>query len=125
MFKTNLLPALLLLSAAGAVHAQTYRTPEFNQCVRQFYDSRMYNWLAYENTCGESITINFIPNNPGHGGGSMTLSPGRHDRTGYSRDEVREKEGFELYVCPAGYIAVDENDRYVTRVVSRFRCKRQ
>ena len=61
MLKKCLLPVLLLLGAAGAAHAQAYRTHEFHQCVRQFYDPQMYNWLSYKNTCGESITIHFIP----------------------------------------------------------------
>ena len=117
--------AMGLLMAASLASAQTYKTPEYNNCIRQFYDPSMYNWLSYENACSEALSIVFIPFNPGYGGSAMDLAPGRHASTGYSQREVQGKGGFDLYVCPAGYIPVDGNDRYVDRVNTRFRCKQK
>jgi hypothetical protein len=113
----------LLLSRAA--QAQEYLSPEFNQCIREFYDPAMYHWLAYENLCGHSISIVYIPYHPGYGGSLMDLGPGRHSSTGFDRREVQEKGGFELYVCPAGYSPVDAQNNYVTRVNTRFRCKKR
>jgi hypothetical protein len=55
----------------------------------------------------------------------MNLRPGRHDSTGDSEPEVRQKGGYELYVCPAGYIAVDADDNPVERIIPAFKCKQQ
>ena len=115
----------LLSLGARSAYAQEYVRPEFNGCIRQFYDSSMYNWLAFENVCSQSLNIVFVSNLPGHGEGAMEVAPGRHGSTGYSRSEVQNKGGFELYVCPAGYIPVGPDNRYVTRVIPEFRCKRQ
>lgn len=115
---------LLSFGTHGA-YAQQYVRPEFNGCVRQYYDSGMYNWLAFENTCSQSLNIVFVPNSPGYGGGAMDVGPGRHGSTGFSRSEVESKGGFELYVCPSGYNPVGPDNQYVTRVIPEFRCKRQ
>ena len=118
--------AALSMLGASAASAQQFVTPTFNGCIRQFYDSSMYNWLSYENTCGQSLSVVFVPNEPGHGGGgAMDLGPGRHNSTGLSSSEVRDNGGFELYVCPSGYVPVGPDNRYVTRVIPEFRCKRQ
>jgi len=124
--KKQLLQSLLtgLLGMVGSVYAEQYKSPQWNHCIRQFYDPKMYNWLAFENTCGERLKILYIANNPGYGGSIMTLSPGRHDSTGYSRSEMSDKRGFELFICPADYNPVDANNRFVTRVNSQFRCKK-
>ena len=116
----------LLMLGASAASAQQYVTPTFNGCIRQFYDPSMYNWMTYENNCGQSLSVTFVPNEPGHGGGgAMDLGPGRHSSIGLSSSEVRDNGGFELYVCPSGYIPVGPDNRYVTRVIPEFRCKRQ
>jgi hypothetical protein len=125
-FLVSFAVAGLLMLSTSAAFAQRYVSPTFNGCVHQFYDSQMYNWLAFENNCSESLNVTFVPYIAGHGGGgAMELRPGRHDSTGLSRREVGDNGGFELYVCPAGYIPVGPDDRYVTRVIPQFRCKRQ
>jgi hypothetical protein len=103
-----------------------YRSPVYNHCIRSFYDPDMYNWYSFENTCSEAVAVTFIPYNPGYGGGAVdSLSPGRATSTGDTRDEIQRKQGYELYVCPAGFLPVDGNDRYVSRVNTMFRCKRR
>jgi hypothetical protein len=54
----------------------------------------------------------------------MDLGPGRHASTELTRGEAQNNGGFELYVCPAGYIPFGPDDQYVTRVIPEFRCKR-
>ena len=116
---------LLLGATATGAFAQQFVRPEFNGCIRQYYDPNMYNWLAFENVCSQSLSIVYIPNSPGYGGSKMDLSPGRHSSTGFSRSEVQSKSGFELYVCPAGFIPVSMNNEYVNRVIPEFKCRRQ
>lgn len=113
-------------TSVSAESGDEYRSPAYNQCIRTFYDPSMYNWYAFENTCGEALSITFIPYNPGYGGGAVDyLGPGRTTSTGNSRDEIQRKQGFELYVCPTGFMPVDGSDRYVSRVNTMFRCKRR
>jgi hypothetical protein len=65
----------LMLGSATA-SAQQYLTPEYNGCIRSFFDPALYNWLSYENTCSQSLSVVFVPNQPGHGGGgAMDLAP--------------------------------------------------
>jgi hypothetical protein len=111
------------LGFTSAATAQTYKSPIYNSCIRQFYDPDMYNWLAFENRCSEALSVVFIPYRPGYGGGAADIRPGRKTSTGHSRSEVDDKGGFELYVCPEDYLPVDAEDRYVTRVNTPFRCK--
>jgi hypothetical protein len=37
--------------------AQSDRKDDLTHCVRQFYDTKMYNWLAFENTCSFPIVV--------------------------------------------------------------------
>lgn len=99
-------------ASVSAESGDDYRSPAYNHCIRSFYDPNMYNWYSFENTCSEALSITFIPYNPGFGGGAVDyLGPGRATSTGASRDEMQRKEGFELYVCPTGFMPVDGNDR--------------
>jgi hypothetical protein len=105
------------------VWAQTYKSRNYNGCIRQFYDPNQYNWLGFENGCAEPLYVVYIAFNPGYGGSAMDPGPGRHESTGWSQREVAAKRGFQLYVCPQGYVPVDANNQYVSRVNTRFRCK--
>jgi hypothetical protein len=122
VFAFPILTLMMLLSTSA--FAQAYVSPEYNNCIREFYDPAMYNWLSYENVCGHGISIVYVPYRPGYGASQMELGPGRHNSTGWSRSEVQEKGGFGLYICAAGYIPVDANSQYVNRVNTQFRCKR-
>jgi len=105
---------------------QKFRPPISASSVRQFYDPQKYNWLSYENVSSEGISITFIPKIPGRGGNNIKLLPGAHGTTGRSSQEVQAMGGFELYVCPLGYVPVDANNQYVNKIdTPNFRCKRQ
>ena len=115
-----------LSSGGDSSSNQQYAPPIDASSVRQFYDPQTYNWLSFENTSSEGISITFIPKIPGHGGSLMELRPGSHGNTGRSAKEVEATGGFELYVCPLGYIPVDANNRYVNKTnTTDFKCKRQ
>ena len=118
------LAGLILLVSVIAC-AQEYRSPQWNGCIGEFYDASMYNWLAYTNSCGERLNVVFIPYHPGYGGSSMEIAPGGKGSTGFSRREVDQKGGFEVYACPSGYVPVDGQNQYVNRVNTQFRCKKQ
>jgi hypothetical protein len=113
-------------ASVSAEGGDDYRSPAYNHCIRTFFDPNMYGWYSFENTCSEALSITFIPYSPGFGGGAVDyLGPGRATSTGTSREEMQRKQGYELYVCPTGFLPVDGNGRYVSRVNTMFRCKRR
>jgi hypothetical protein len=119
-------PAARETASVSAESGDDYRSPVYNHCIRSFYDSNMYNWYSFENTCGEALSVTFVPYNPGYGGGAVDyLGSGRSTSTGDTREEMQRKQGYELYVCPTGFMPVDGDGRYVTRVNTMFRCRRR
>jgi hypothetical protein len=114
-----------VLVATPHVEAQSdYASSIPGYCVSSFYDREMYGWLAYQNNCGQAINLTWVGIYSG-GASSATIYPGRKANTGFSQAEVNGKGGFELFVCPAGYIPVDGNDNFVERANTLFRCKRE
>jgi TPR repeat protein len=113
-------------SESGAASV-TYLTPLPFSCVRQFYDPNSYNWLAFENDCGQAIYINYIPHRPGGWamGGGMHLAPGKHNNTGLSSAEIDQGGGFDLYVCPTDSVPVDLSGNVFNVNVAQYRCKPQ
>ena len=110
--------------ASGAIQ---YSTPLATSCVRQFFDPNTYNWLSFENNCGQAIYINYIPHRPGGWamGGGMHLAPGNHNNTGLSSAEINQTGGFDLYVCPTNAVPVDLSGNAFNTNVAQYRCKPQ
>ena len=88
------------LSGRAAAQTAAYDNRNLNGCVRSFYDPDFYNWFAFENSCGDAITIVFGKRG-GHRRveGAMTIGPGRKDNIGRNRSEIAEWAGVEWYVC--------------------------
>jgi hypothetical protein len=110
-------------SAAG-----TYVTPLASSCVRKYWDPQAYNWLSFENDCGQSVSLTFIfHHNVGWAmTGGMDLAPGAHQNTGRSSSDINQAQGFDIYVCPGGYVPVDLNGNSLLNTnVAEYRCKAQ
>jgi hypothetical protein len=110
--------------ASGGIQ---YSTPLATSCVRQFWDPNTYNWLSFENNCGQAIYINYIPHRPGGWamGGGMHLAPGSQNNTGLSSAEINQTGGFDLYVCPTDSMPVDLSGNAFNVNVTEYRCKPQ
>jgi hypothetical protein len=102
-----------------------YSTPLATSCVRQFWDPDNYNWLSFENNCGQAIYVNYIPHRPGGWamGGGMNLAPGNHNNTGLSSADINQTGGFDLYVCPTDSVPVDLSGKVFNVNVAQYRCK--
>jgi hypothetical protein len=111
-------------SATGSGTAQ-YTTPLATSCIRQFRDPNNYNWLSFENDCGQPIYVSFIPRHPGGWamGGAMHLAPGSYNSTGLSSDDLSKAGGMGIYVCPVDSIPVDLNGNVLNTNVTEYRCK--
>jgi hypothetical protein len=103
--------------------SQTY-AHGLNQCAHEFYDTHDYNWISYENTCKQEIHVTLVGTSKPYSGG-LDIKPGAHKSPGLSEKEVETYGGLTVYVCPAGFHAVDAADRpIVLKVVDKFTCKK-
>jgi hypothetical protein len=107
--------------------ADQYAAPLSNDCVRSFWDPKFYNWLSYENTCSQTIHIDYMFKDQNYGRASgTTLAPGQHSNTGWSSDEINSHGPLLYFVCPANYLAVDSStDKFVNQNTTGYRCKKQ
>lgn len=107
--------------------AVLYLTPLATSCVRQYWDPQFYNWLSFENDCGQPIYLTFIFHQTAGWAmsGGINLAPGAHQNTGRSSSDINQAQGFDLYVCPAGSNPVDLNGNTFNTNVAEYRCKPQ
>lgn len=99
-----------------------------SSCIVEFWDPKYYNWLSFQNNCGQAVYVSWIAVSPSDkfGFSSATLVPGGTVNSGWSQNEVQTKGGFLFEVCPASYLPVDTlTDRPVSRASQEFRCKQQ
>jgi hypothetical protein len=102
-------------------------TPLPSSCIRQFWDPQAYNWLSFEDDCGQAVYLEFIFRHTGGWAmtGAVNLQPGAHANTGRSNNDINQAGGFDLYVCPAKSVPVDLNGNVLSAQVSQYRCKPQ
>jgi hypothetical protein len=107
--------------------AVQYLSPLAASCVRQFWDPKYYNWLSFENDCGQPIYLTFIFHHPGGWAmsGAMHLAPGNYNNTGRSSAEINQAGGFDLYACPTDSVPVDLKGNVRNANVAQYRCKPQ
>lgn len=106
----------------------TYLAPISANCIRSFWDPKYYNWLSFENDCGQAINLTWIAKSPNDhfGASNGDIAAGRSANTGWSKDEVNAKGNFALFVCPAGSVAVDGTTRQmVSNPNATYSCKKQ
>ena len=105
-----------------------YLAPITQNCVREFWDPKFYNWLSFENDCGQAVHLTFIAKSPSDhfGPGAADLAAGQTTNTGWSQTEVAAKGNFTLFVCPAGSVAVDPNtNQAISSPNATYSCKKQ
>jgi hypothetical protein len=105
-----------------------YLEPITLNCVREFWDPKFYNWLSFENDCGQAIHLMWIArsSNDHFGASSADIGAGHSANTGWSKSEVAAKGDFAFFVCPLGSIAVDSNTgQSVNNPGATYRCKKQ
>jgi hypothetical protein len=115
-------------SGSSGGNSGTYLAPITLNCVREFWDPKIYNWLSFENDCGQAIHLTWIAKSPNDhfGTSSGDIALGRSANTGWSKSEVAAKGDFALFICPLGSIAVDSNTGQAVRNPNAtYRCKKQ
>jgi hypothetical protein len=115
-------------SGSSGGNSGTYLAPITQGCVREFWDPKFYNWLSFENDCGQAIHLTFIAKSPSDhfGPGAADLAAGQTTNTGWSQTEVAAKGNFTLFICPAGSIAVDPNtNQAISSPNATYSCKKQ
>ncbi|HKD79067.1 MAG TPA: tetratricopeptide repeat protein [Candidatus Angelobacter sp.] len=114
-------------SPASTTSTAHYATPLPGSCIGSFLDPKYYNWLSFQNNCGQAIRLVFVSKSTSnYWSGAKDLAPGQAGNTGWSQSDVDKMGGFTVFVCPAGYLAVDAfTDQGITRSNQEFRCKQQ
>jgi TPR repeat protein len=116
-------------SGASGGNSGSYVAPITQSCVREFWDPKFYNWLSFENDCGQAISLTWIAKNPSdHFGGASNdnIAPGQSANTGWSQTEVAAKGNFTLFICPVGSVAVDPNtNQGISSPNATYSCKKQ
>ncbi len=122
---TGAIPAAIcLILCAASASAQVHKIRSLNSCIEEFYDPGMYNYLSFKNHCAQTLTVMFVAKNGSGATGTMDLRPGASDSVGRLAGGVVPKVGmFQLYVCQAGYVAVDEDNKAVTKPQANFHCQ--
>jgi hypothetical protein len=115
--------AFLMMANASTALAQNHVTPPLNSCIKEFYDPEMYNWLTFKNNCSQALTVIFVAKDGSGASGSMDLRAGAKDSVGKMAGKAAKVGSFEFYVCPVGYIPVDENDRLIDKPRIKSRCQ--
>jgi hypothetical protein len=115
--------AFLTIGNASIAPAQNHVTPALNSCIKEFYDPGMYNWLTFQNNCSQALTVVFVAKDGSGANGSMDLRAGAKDSVGKLAGKASKVGSFELYVCPVGYMPVDQNDKVVDKPRTKSRCQ--
>jgi hypothetical protein len=115
-------------SASSGQVAEGYIAPIAQNCVGTFWDPKFYNWLSFQNDCGQAIHLTWIAQSPHDhfGAASADMAAGQSTNTGWNKDEVTAKGNFALFICPAGSLAVDNSTGVPVRYPTEsFSCKKQ
>lgn len=120
----------IVSSAAQSSTATAHYEPALpGSCIGQFWDPKYYNWLSFQNNCGQAIHLSWIAASPSDTFGMSSandLPSGAAVNSGWNQAEVQRKGGFLVFVCPDGYVPVDSaTGEVVGRANQRFRCKQQ
>jgi hypothetical protein len=121
--KTRLIAIIFCVLSVSAVYGQTYAYG-LNRCAREYYDPNNSNWLSYKDICNQAIHITLVGISKTFTS-DMDVEPGRHGGPKLSANEVKSYGGLTMYVCPAGFFAVDAAERPIRlKIVNRFTCKK-
>lgn len=107
----------------AAAQSATERGGIHSSCVRQFYDPDMYNWYSFQNVCSYSISVMACGEDQGGCWTMDPIRPGKKDNFGHSRSEVQALGGIVVYVCRAGWIALDGDNQPIDGGRHPFKCK--
>jgi hypothetical protein len=115
-------------SGSAGGNSGTYLAPITQSCIREFWDPKYYNWLSFENDCGQAINLTWIARNLNDhfGLSNGDIAAGHSANTGWTQAEVATKGDFALFACPAGSMAVDANtNQAISSPNATYHCKKQ
>ncbi len=115
-------------SSASSAH-DTYAPALDASCVHALWDASSYGWLAFDNDCGQKISLLVLLNDNTHFGvsspGLSVLEPGKRLNTTTTREAVQAHKGYTMYACPYPMSAVGPDNKLVEETnVSSYRCWR-
>lgn len=101
---------------------QAYLEPNYNNCIE--LTNGGLGTIAIRNTCNIKISVQWVPFDGSPGGRLLVINPGSSQGTGSTYREKQEAGGWDYYICPKDYTAVDARDRQITKPNTQFHCKK-
>ena len=94
--------------------AQQYQQPKWNGCITE---SGSGGGAKIFNNCTLRLSVQGISRAGNSAPWQININPGGWQMSGWGT------AGYELYVCPSGYVAVDGNGRALQTVAAGYQCK--
>ncbi len=118
--------SILMLANTSVAFAQAHEDSPLTSCIKEFYDPGMYNYLTFQNTCTQSLTVVLVPKEGTDPPSTMELRPGGKDSVGLSHNKKVPKPGsYRIYACPSGNVPVDDSGEIVSKPTGNFRCQQK
>jgi hypothetical protein len=94
-----------------------------NECVTaQYMTEGGVQIYSYKNVCSQKISLRFLAIDGT--GGAMDLLPSQIQGTGDEPSKMVHRT-YDIYACPADYVAVDPNGAWFNAPVTRYKCKKR
>jgi hypothetical protein len=103
------------LLGASAGQAQQYLQPKWNGCITE---NGSGSGAKIFNNCTLSLSVQGISRDGSSAPWQIDIAAGG------SQTDSWGTAGYELYVCPSGYYAVDGNGRALQTAATDYQCKK-
>lgn len=105
------------LSSLGAssARAQQYLEPQWNNCITE---NGTGGGAKIFNNCNIRLSVQAASRDGSSPPWEIDINPNGWQMSGWGT------KGYELYICPSGYRAVDRNGNEFKTPISDFQCKR-
>ncbi len=101
--------------AAASAHAQQYLQPKWDSCITE---NGTGGGAKIFNNCSIRLSVQAVSRDGSSAPWQIDINPGGWQMSGWGT------KGYELYVCPSGYTAVDGDGETFQTAITEFQCKK-
>jgi hypothetical protein len=114
MKRILVLLAFSMLAAASA-NAQQYLRPKWDSCITE---NGTGGGAKIFNNCSIRLSVQAVSRDGSSAPWQIEINPGGWQMSGWGT------QGYELYVCPSGYTAVDGDGKTFQTAITEFQCEK-
>lgn len=115
----KLLTILTLLTfsvfCVSSAHAQQYLQPKWDSCISE---NGSGGGAKIFNNCSIRLSVQAVSRDGSSPPWQIDINPNGWQMSGWGT------QGYELYVCPSGYYAVDGNGNTFQAAIAEYQCKK-